>query len=118
MLKTDRVNEAMEIILSVFKNYRLFFGDTHYRTAEMLCLRAMAHAINEDRQYALKDFAEGIPRLFAAQAESEINYLKKQRIQAVDQYAELSAQETRGVFKIPGEDFRYISPSGGRFIKI
>jgi CHAT domain-containing protein len=113
LLKSGRVNEAMEIIVSVFKNYRLFFGDTHYRTAEMLCLRAMVHAINEDRKSALKDFAEGIPRLFAAQTESEINYLKKQRIQIlIESYLHLLGNiyqnnlENTFAVDVPAESFK------------
>jgi tetratricopeptide (TPR) repeat protein len=63
LLKTGQVEEALKSIISVYKEYRQFIGESSYPSAEMLSLRGMANAMMGMTQKAMKDFSESVPIL-------------------------------------------------------
>jgi CHAT domain-containing protein len=80
LLKTGRFKEAIKSIISVYKEYREFFGGNSYQSAEMLSLRGMANAMIGKTRKAVKDFSESVPILLKEKTSVESDYLKNQRL--------------------------------------
>ena len=83
LLKTERFEEAMRSINSVYKEYTQFFGESSYRSAEMLSLRGMANAMMGMTRKAMKDFSESVPILLKESTSAESDYLKNQRLMII-----------------------------------
>ena len=80
LLKAGRFKEAIRSIISVYKEYRQFFGGNSYQSAEILSLRGMANAMIGKTQKAMKDFSESVPILLKEKTSVESDYLKNQRL--------------------------------------
>jgi len=83
LLKTGQVEEALMSIDSVYNEYRQFFRETSYPSAEILGLRGMANAKMGMAQKAMKDFSESVPILLKERTAAESDYLKKQRLMII-----------------------------------
>jgi CHAT domain-containing protein len=90
LIKTGRVNEALQFISKALENYGRFFGADHPLTAELIALRAMIHTSKGDKQNALNGFSIAIPILVKERTEIENNYPKKMRFRfIVEEYLKL-----------------------------
>ena len=83
LLKTGRFEEAIKSITSVYKEYRQFFGDNSYPSAEMLSLQGIASAMMGMTQEAMKYFSESVPILLKEKTATEGDYLKNQRLMII-----------------------------------
>jgi CHAT domain-containing protein len=92
LLKTGRTDEAMRSIAACYNNFRKYLGETVYRTAEILGIRAMAYAKLGDKKQAVKDFSKSITILLEKEV-SEYDYSKYQRFKIlVEAYIDLLTQ--------------------------
>jgi CHAT domain-containing protein len=80
LLKTGQVEDALKSITGVFNEYKIYFGERSYASAEMRSLRGMAYALMGMTQDALEDFSESVPVLLKEKTAAENDYLKKQRL--------------------------------------
>jgi CHAT domain-containing protein len=97
LLKTGRVEEALKSIHSVYIEYKQFFGQSSYRSAEMLSLRGMANAMMGMRHEAMKDFSESVPILLKERTADESSYPQKQRFMIIlEAYLDLLTELHKG----------------------
>jgi CHAT domain-containing protein len=90
LIKAGRADEASQFISKALENYGTIFGTDHPSTAELIAIRAMAHAAKGDKQNALNDFSNAIPILVSTRTEIENNYPKKMRFRfLVEEYLKL-----------------------------
>lgn len=91
LLKTGHIKEAMAIISVRYRNDLKYLGEKHYRTAEMLGFRAMAHAMTGREEQALKDFSASLPLLLNDRS-IENDRLKSRRLKIMTEtYLDLLA---------------------------
>ena len=89
LLKAGLAQVAMGSISNQYYKYIEYFGNTHYKTAEILGLRGMANALMGKEKQAIKDFSDAVPILFRKRSD-ENDYLEKIRLKIiVESYLEL-----------------------------
>jgi tetratricopeptide (TPR) repeat protein len=93
LIKENRVNEAIKLISSTYNFYRMNLGKNHYRTAETLGLRGVAHFSQKNFKQAANDFSKSIPKLLVANAANKGSYSTRQRFKLIiETYIDLLAQ--------------------------
>jgi len=93
LIKTNRFEEAMDIINPVYAVYRESFGEKHYFTAEVLGLRSIIKAETGKREQALKDFSDAIKVLLSKNNSGRGSYIKNLRLKIIaDAYIDLASQ--------------------------
>ncbi len=93
LIKTNRLEEAMGLINSVYDLYRKSFGEKHYFTAEVLGLRSVIKAETGKREQALKDFSDALKVLLSKNSSGRGSYIKNQRVKIIaDAYIDLASQ--------------------------
>ncbi|MFQ5757850.1 MAG: CHAT domain-containing protein, partial [Acidiferrobacterales bacterium] len=63
LIKGGRAGEALTLIRPVFEQKKALIGETHYDTAEVRGVLAIALAVSGDKQGALTEFTKAIPIL-------------------------------------------------------
>lgn len=123
LLKTGRVEEAMESIVGAYINFREYLGENHYRTAEILGLRAMAFALMKKEKEAMKDFSASVPILFKEKVDDS-DYLRNIRLKIIiEAYLDLltvihiSGQERSFGINASSEIFKMVESLNGSIVQ-
>jgi len=96
LVRTGRIEEAIQRISEVYAKNRELFGETHYLTAEALGLRAMAHARQDNDRQALKDFAQAFPVLLVQSGGGSLAYDRQMRLRIIlESYLDLLMRFSR-----------------------
>lgn len=77
LLKNGRITEAMKLISAAYDFNSKTYGENHYLTAEVLALRGIANAKQNNHLNALKDFSHAVPILIGSKGIEGNNYLKR-----------------------------------------
>jgi len=90
LIKTGNAQQAMAPIATAYRNYHQNLGKDNYPAAEMLALKGMANAALQNTRQAINDFSEAFPVLFKKKTGSNIDFLKKRRLEIyTESYLEL-----------------------------
>jgi CHAT domain-containing protein len=93
LLKTGRINEALQLISPTYNIYIKNFGMNHHLTAEILAFRGMAYFNQKKFRLAADDFSKSIPVLLAANIATVGDYSSRQRFKhIVEAYIDLLSQ--------------------------
>ena len=93
MLKNERTEEAMKLISNTYHTYQINLGKSHYLTAEMQALQAMAYFSQKNIERAVSVFSKSISMLLAANSTFEGDYSSSQRFKSIGEaYLDLLAQ--------------------------
>ncbi len=84
LIFTGRSQEALGLIKENYESFRKLFGDDHTRTAEMLALRAMAHARMDNFKQAGEDFS-GSMKVLMRHVSDRGGYIRRERIKIIIQ---------------------------------
>ncbi len=71
LIKGGRAGEALTLVRPVFEQKKALLGETHYDTAEVRGVLAIALAANGDKEGALTEFAKAIPILLQRSRRSD-----------------------------------------------
>ena len=90
LLKTGRIEEALQQISTVYNLYQKNFGASHHLTAEILGLRGMAYFRQEKNEQAADDFSKSISALLVANIANAGDYSSRQRFKhIIESYIDL-----------------------------
>ena len=93
LMKTGRLEEAMELISAVYEVNSETFGKQHHLTAEILGLRGVANTMMEKPREALEDFSAALPVLLESRSVDSGDYSKGQRLRIIiEAYMDLLSQ--------------------------
>ena len=93
LIKTDRTEEAMDLISAIYQMYHTNIGKNNYLTFEILGLRAMANFKIKHLEQAVKDFSEAVPILLEANIARKNDFSSKQRFKIIlETYMDVLAQ--------------------------
>jgi CHAT domain-containing protein len=93
LLMTGRTKEAISLINHIYDFNRTSFGATHYLTAEILGLRAVAHFSMKRYKLSLDDFSHAVPILLERENADADDYSKNFRLKIIiESYLDLLSQ--------------------------
>jgi len=93
LLRTGRTKEAMSLINRIHDFNRKSFGETHYLTAEILGLRAIANFSMKRYKLSLDDFSHAVPILLERENADADDYSKNFRLKIIiESYLDLLSQ--------------------------
>ena len=83
LLKTGRWSEAILQIDTVFEKNLSAYGQDHLLTKEIMSLRGMAHALQDNHQAALAEFLDSIPDLLQTRSAETFDYALHFRLKSI-----------------------------------
>ena len=97
LLKTDRTEEAVDLINDVCDAYSNSFGTKHYLTAEVLGIRGIANFMSKNRKQSFDDFSRAIPVLQQQIGSENVDLSQRRRLKIIiETYMALLDQIYRG----------------------
>ena len=124
LLKTGRINEALQLISATYNIYSKNFGIDHHLTAEILGFRGMAYFNQKKFRQAADDFSNSIPVLLAANIANTGDYSSKQRFKLIiEAYIDLLSQihgshlEKELNLNAPADAFRLADAVRGQMVQ-
>lgn len=123
LVKTGRPREAMDLISVRLRIHRESLGENHRRTAEMLGLRAMAHALTGKKREAIEDFRATLPLLLSNRSMADDQGRGRRLKRITEVYLDLLGDmietgEDRAIgIDAPAEIFKRVGALTGRMVQ-
>jgi len=93
LVRTRRIEEAIQRISAVYAQNHKLLGDKHYLTAEALGFRGMVNLLQKNKLVALKDFAAALPILIESGSAETSSFDRKLRLRIIlESYLDLLAE--------------------------
>jgi CHAT domain-containing protein/predicted negative regulator of RcsB-dependent stress response len=93
LVRSGRIQEAIQRISAVHAQNSKLLGEKHYLTAEALGFRGMVHALQKNDKQALQDFSAALPILIETSSGGTFSYDRKMRLRIIlESYLDLLAK--------------------------